>query len=119
LVPVARGYSVYDTARFTRDNLVSIGSTQDIAFYGLNTNVVVVRHQLGSTMWEFNQTNFKPNNAADGHDKVNIGVNERVPLFQVETRVLSAIQEGRLVPRQYVNRCLLTDPSLEDYACSW
>jgi hypothetical protein len=45
-------------------------------------------------------------------------VNERVPLYQVDARQLKAICEGRLVPRQLVNRGLLTNPSLEDYACS-
>lgn len=73
-VPVARGYSVHDTAAFARDNLEHIGITRQFAFYGLNTSVVVGRRQLGSTVWEFNQTNFKPNDPTHGHDKVNIGI---------------------------------------------
>ena len=74
LVPVARGYSVHDTAAFARDNLEYIGITQYIAFYRLDTSVVVGRRQPGSTVWEFNRTNFKPNDPTHGHDNVNIGI---------------------------------------------
>jgi hypothetical protein len=45
-------------------------------------------------------------------------IGERVPLFQVNAAQLDAVREGRLVPRQFVNRCLLTNPSLEDYTNS-
>lgn len=45
-------------------------------------------------------------------------IGERVPLFRVKPSDLDAVLEGRRVPREFVNRCLLTEPSLEDYACS-
>jgi hypothetical protein len=41
-----------------------------------------------------------------------------VPLFRVSSVALNAVRSGRLVPRSLVNRCLLSNPSLEDYACS-
>jgi len=41
-----------------------------------------------------------------------------VPLFRVSSAALEAVLAGRMVPRSLVNRCLLSNPSLEDYACS-
>ena len=40
------------------------------------------------------------------------------PTFKVNQRELEAVRSGKRVPRDLVNRCLMTDPSLEDYACS-
>lgn len=40
------------------------------------------------------------------------------PIFKVNQRELEAVRSGKRVPRDLVNRCLMTDPSLEDYACS-
>jgi len=76
LVAVAPGYARYNlnAASFTRHSLVSIGTTQYIAFYSPATNVVVGRRLLGAATWETNHTGFKPNNATDGHDVVSIGV---------------------------------------------
>jgi len=76
LVPVAPGYARYDlnAASFNRHSLVSIGSTQYIAFYSPATNVVVGRRTLGTTSWETNETSFKPYNATDGHDIISIGI---------------------------------------------
>ncbi len=41
-----------------------------------------------------------------------------VPLFRVSSAELEAVRIGRMIPRSLVNRCLLSEPSLEDYACS-
>jgi len=41
-----------------------------------------------------------------------------VPLFRVSSVELEAVREGRMTPRSLVNRCLLSEPSLEDYSCS-
>ncbi len=41
-----------------------------------------------------------------------------VPQFPVSPTELTAVLSGRLVPRSLVNHCLLSEPSLEDYACS-
>ena len=45
-------------------------------------------------------------------------IGQPVPLFLVKPKELAAVREGRVVPRQFVNRGLITNPSLEDYACS-
>lgn len=76
LIPVAQGYARYnlESASFTRQNLVSIGSTQYVAFYNPNTNLVVGRRVFGTTTWETNPTNLKPNDPTDGHDIISIGI---------------------------------------------
>ncbi len=76
LTPVAQGYSRYnlESTSFTRQNLVSIGSTQYVAFYNPGTNLVVGRRLPGTTTWETNETNFKPNDPTDGHDIISIGI---------------------------------------------
>jgi len=74
LTPVAQGYANLETASFTRHNLVSIGSTQYIAFYNPGTNLVVGRRVPGTTTWETSPTSFKPNNPTDGHDIISIGI---------------------------------------------
>lgn len=40
------------------------------------------------------------------------------PIFKVDVKTLEAISECRKIPREYVLGCLVTDPSLEDYALS-
>ena len=76
LVPVAPGYAsvaINDTS-FTRHNLVSLGTTQYIAFYSPTTNVTVGRRTLGTTSWELKASSLKPSNAGDAHDVVSIGI---------------------------------------------
>jgi hypothetical protein len=41
-----------------------------------------------------------------------------VPLYHVKPNVLERIREGKCVPREFLNRSPLTEPSLEDYALS-
>lgn len=41
-----------------------------------------------------------------------------LPLFRVSDRTLREIGQGKCVPRRYVDGCLSTNPSLEDYALS-
>lgn len=41
-----------------------------------------------------------------------------IPLHQVKPEVLQAIIEGKCVPHAVMQRCLLTNPSLEDFALS-
>lgn len=41
-----------------------------------------------------------------------------VPLYHVTEEQLDAVLEGRLIPRSLLSGCLLTEPSLEDFALS-
>lgn len=41
-----------------------------------------------------------------------------VPLYRVSPDVMEAVLEGRRIPREYLNGCRITNPSLEDYALS-
>ncbi|MBK1681321.1 hypothetical protein CKO20_13175 [Rhodocyclus tenuis] len=38
-----------------------------------------------------------------------------VPLFVIGAKDMEEVLEGRLIPRRFVDGCLVTDPSLEDY----
>lgn len=49
---------------------------------------------------------------------VDLTIGERVPIFHVTPSEFVAVAEGRRVPREFLTRCLLTSPSLEDYSCS-
>lgn len=49
---------------------------------------------------------------------VDLQVGERVPIFYARPSAFTAVAEGRRVPREFLTRCLLTNPSLEDYSCS-
>ena len=76
LTPVAAGYAYenLNAQSFVRHNLYTVGVTQFIAFYGVNTNVVFGSRLLGTTNWTLQATNFKPNSAVDGHDTISIGI---------------------------------------------
>ena len=76
LTPVAMGwgYENLNATSFSRYNLYTIGNTQFIAFYGINTNVTVGWRLLGTTNWTLNPTTFQPDSAVDGHDVVSIGI---------------------------------------------
>lgn len=39
-----------------------------------------------------------------------------MPIYTTKLTDLENIREGRLIPRNYLGRCLLSEPSLEDYA---
>lgn len=39
-----------------------------------------------------------------------------MPIYTTQLTDLENIREGRLIPRNYLGRCLLSEPSLEDYA---
>jgi hypothetical protein len=41
-----------------------------------------------------------------------------VPLFAVSPKEMDAILDGKLIPRRFLSGCLITNPSLEDYALS-
>ena len=45
-----------------------------------------------------------------------LGWQTPVPLHRVQRRVLEAVRSGRRVPRAELQGCLLTEPSLEDFA---
>ena len=47
---------------------------------------------------------------------IHLGWQTPVPLYRVQQRVLERICAGKRVPRFEVKGCLLTEPSLEDYA---
>jgi len=76
LTPVAPGYAFenINAASFTRHNLYTVGATQYIAFYNVNTNVTVGSRLLGTTNWTLNATTFLPDAATDGHDVVSLGI---------------------------------------------
>jgi autotransporter-associated beta strand protein len=79
LTPVSPGYGFenLNSTSFSRHNLFTVGNTQYIAFYGVNTNVTLGSRLLGTTNWTLNAldpTVFKPYSAADGHDVVSIGI---------------------------------------------
>ena len=76
LLPVAPGYAFenLNATSFTRHNLYTVGATQYVAFYGVNTNVTVGWRLLGTTNWTLNATVFQPDAATDGHDVVSLGI---------------------------------------------
>ncbi len=39
-----------------------------------------------------------------------------VPLFVISTKEMKDVLEGKLIPKQYLDGCQITSPSLEDYA---
>lgn len=41
-----------------------------------------------------------------------------VPLFEVSRQEMEAVLEGAVIPRRFLSGCLITNPSLEDYALS-
>jgi hypothetical protein len=74
LVPVAKGYPVYNTASFNRQSLTTFKNDQYFAFYNPAGNMTLARRTLGTTNWQVYETRFQPNSATDGHDTVSIGV---------------------------------------------
>jgi autotransporter-associated beta strand protein len=76
LIPVAPGYAYenLNAQSFVRHNLYTVGATQYIAFYGVNTNITLGWRLLGKTNWNWNATSFMPNSATDGHDTISIGI---------------------------------------------
>ena len=76
LVPVAPGYAFenLNAQSFVRHNLYTVGTTQYIAFYGVNTNIMVGYRPLGTTNWTLHATGFMPNSATDGHDTISLGI---------------------------------------------
>lgn len=46
------------------------------------------------------------------------GLNAPVPLFLVSPKVMDDILDGKLIPRRFLSGCLITNPSLEDFALS-
>jgi len=76
LNPVAPGYAYenLNAQSFVRNNLYTVGTTQYIAFYGANTNIILGSHLLGTTNWTLVPTTFPPNSATDGHDTISIGI---------------------------------------------
>ncbi len=74
LVDVSPAYGLLQGGSFSRHGLVSVGTTQYVAFYGVNTNITVGRRTLGTTNWTLSATSFRPNNATDGHDIISIGL---------------------------------------------
>ena len=74
LTPVSQGYTLLNIGSFERQNLLTVGTTQYVAFYGISTNVTVGRRTLGTTNWTFYASNLTPDNTTDGHDVVSIGV---------------------------------------------
>ena len=75
------------------------------------------RYHIFGDGWDWSQWTCRVQLKAMGRmlDRI---VGERVPLFVARAAELEAVAEGRRVPREFVTRCLLTDPSLEDYSCS-
>lgn len=49
---------------------------------------------------------------------VYLATEKPVPLYQVDRKSLSAIRDGKLVPRDALEGCLLRNPSLEDFSLS-
>jgi hypothetical protein len=41
-----------------------------------------------------------------------------VPLYEVSSKILTEIRDGKRVPRAALQGCLLPDPCLEDFALS-
>ncbi len=74
LVPVTKGYSVYNTASYNRHSLTTFQTNQYFAFYNSAENLVLARRALGTTNWQIHETRFQPNSPTDGHDIASIGV---------------------------------------------
>ncbi len=49
---------------------------------------------------------------------VNLSLRKGVPLYRVTANVLESVREGRSIPRQHLQGCLITNPALEDYGLS-
>lgn len=49
---------------------------------------------------------------------VNLKLGKPVPLYEVSSKILTEIRDGKRVPRAALQGCLLTDPSLEDFGLS-
>lgn len=74
VTPVSPGYYALNIASFLRQNLLTVGTTQYIAFYGVSTNVTVGRRTLGTTNWELYASNLKSYSSIDGHNIISMGV---------------------------------------------
>ncbi len=78
----AFGASNINGTSFARNNIVTVGDQQFVAYYepdtaandGYDGHVVIARRTIGSSTWQLSETNFLSNNISDNHDIISIAV---------------------------------------------
>jgi hypothetical protein len=77
----------------------------------------IFRYRIFSDAWDWSHSHSRIQLKAMAR-VVNLELHKPVPLYQVSSKILIEIRDGKRVPRAALQGCLVTDPSLEDFGLS-
>lgn len=75
LIPIANGWArnQVNAVIFRRNSISTHGNSQYVAFYDVNSSVMLAKRRLGLQYWQTNRTQYR-GNAEDAHNSISIAV---------------------------------------------